>query len=66
MRARDPAHARQLLEDGASQVIPEVMEAGLHMGQVLLESIGFPEEAATGVVASKRDTMTLKMSISED
>lgn len=58
MRARDSEHARQLVADGANEVIPEVLEAGLQMGQVLLQHIGFPAETAKGCINEQREFLT--------
>lgn len=54
VRARDSAHAARLLERGATQVVPEVLEAGLQLGQVLLEHVGLPTDAAREVIDAER------------
>lgn len=53
-RARDPEHAAELLELGASDVIPEVLESGLQMGQTLLQQLGVPLAAAREVIDVER------------
>ena len=55
MRARDPEHARELLDMGANNVIPEVLEAGMQMGQVMLQHLSVPQEAARDIVKGTRD-----------
>jgi CPA2 family monovalent cation:H+ antiporter-2 len=54
VRAHDSEHAAQLLEAGATAVIPEVLEAGLQLGQALLEQIGLPPEAIREVIEQQR------------
>lgn len=49
-RARDAEHAYRLLEVGATQVIPEVLEAGLDLGRLTLVHAGFPDESARELV----------------
>jgi CPA2 family monovalent cation:H+ antiporter-2 len=54
VRARDSAHAAALLERGATQVVPEVLEAGLQLGQLMLEQVGLPTDAAREVIDAER------------
>lgn len=49
-RARDPEHARKLLERGATSATPEATEASLRLSQDLLATVGIPEEAARTIV----------------
>jgi len=44
-RARDVRHARRLLELGATEVVPENLEAGLRLAGRLLDALGAPEDA---------------------
>ncbi|MCR9278065.1 MAG: cation:proton antiporter [Pseudomonadaceae bacterium] len=53
-RARDPEHARELLDLGATDVIPEVLESGLQLGQTLLTELGVPLAAAREVIDIER------------
>lgn len=53
-RARDPAHARKLLERGASSATPETTEASLRLSEDLLGSVGIPDEAARAIVERYR------------
>ncbi len=53
-RARDPEHAAELLALGATDVIPEVLESGLQMGQTLLKELGVPLAAAREVIDVER------------
>lgn len=48
-RARDVSHARQLLEAGADEVIPEALEGGLQVAGRVLQRLG-----ATEAVAARR------------
>ncbi|MCB1509132.1 MAG: cation:proton antiporter [Hyphomicrobiaceae bacterium] len=43
-RARDTLHARTLMDLGASEVIPETLEAGLLLAGEALGGVGFPDE----------------------
>ncbi|GMQ77037.1 MAG: cation:proton antiporter [Gammaproteobacteria bacterium] len=54
VRAHDSTHAVKLTSQGATQVVPEVLEAGLQLGQLLLEHVGLPTDAARDVVDAKR------------
>jgi CPA2 family monovalent cation:H+ antiporter-2 len=54
VRAHDSTHAAKLIAEGATQVVPEVLEAGLQLGQLLLQHVGLPMEAAREVVEIER------------
>jgi len=54
-RARDKAHARRLLQRGATQVIPDAVEAGLQLAGLTLQSIGVPEDACQRILATQRE-----------
>jgi CPA2 family monovalent cation:H+ antiporter-2 len=54
VRARDSRHAARLIAQGATQVVPEVLEAGLQLGQLMLQHVGLPTETAREVVDAKR------------
>lgn len=58
-RARDTAHAGGLLELGADRVVPELLESGLQLGHVLLESIGYPAAAAREFIETQRVVIEL-------
>ena len=49
-RARDARHASELLELGATAVIPESIEASLQLGELMLTGLGIPAEAAHQLV----------------
>lgn len=49
-RARDGGHARRLREVGASDVVPEVFEAGLEVGRMTLQHAGLPAEAVRELI----------------
>lgn len=53
-RARDTSHATSLLQMGADHVVPELLESGLQLGNVMLEAVGFPAAAARELVESHR------------
>jgi CPA2 family monovalent cation:H+ antiporter-2 len=54
VRAHDSDHASELLDAGATAVIPEVLEAGLQLGQLLLEKVGLPPDAVRQLVEAQR------------
>ena len=54
VRARDTRHAARLIAQGATQVVPEVLEAGLQLGQLMLQHVGLPTDTAREVVDAKR------------
>ena len=53
-RARDTAHAANLLALGATRVVPELLESGLQLGHVMLEEVGLPANAARDLVDTQR------------
>lgn len=55
VRAHDSTHAGRLLANGATHVVPEILEAGLQLGQVMLEHVGLPANAARECVESVRN-----------
>lgn len=54
VRARDQAHAVELLAAGASAVVPETLEAGLELAEISLRTGGVPEEAARQLIDRRR------------
>jgi CPA2 family monovalent cation:H+ antiporter-2 len=54
-RARDHEDAALLTAAGATQVIPEALEASLQLGEAVLTGTGVPEEAARAIVAEARE-----------
>jgi CPA2 family monovalent cation:H+ antiporter-2 len=53
-RARDERHARQLLDLGASEVVPETVEASLQLSLRVLRGVGIPEEVSLRHIDSER------------
>jgi CPA2 family monovalent cation:H+ antiporter-2 len=54
-RARDHEHAKRLLQLGATQVIPDAVEAGLQLVALTLESTGVSKEECRSIVAEQRE-----------
>jgi len=54
VRARDIDHAERLINVGASDVVPETVEASLELAEVVLRATGFGDEAARQVIAERR------------
>lgn len=53
-RSRDEAHARELLEAGATGVVPETLEAGLQLTAFALRAADLPEAQVGEAVAAER------------
>ncbi len=53
-RVHDSAHASSLLNQGATEVVPEVLESGLQLGHVMLEEIGLSTNAARDIIDMQR------------
>jgi CPA2 family monovalent cation:H+ antiporter-2 len=54
VRAHDPAHQRELLEHGATWVVPELEVSGRRLFAQLLETLGRPEEDIKRVMRALR------------
>jgi Kef-type K+ transport system membrane component KefB/voltage-gated potassium channel Kch len=54
-RARDEAHAARLYEAGATEAVPETIEASLQLGEALLVETGVPMGLAIASVHERRD-----------
>jgi Kef-type K+ transport system membrane component KefB/voltage-gated potassium channel Kch len=61
-RARSVAHARELLELGATHVVPEAFEGSLQLSGELLASIGLPSEAIANRLAAVRALVEARLS----
>jgi len=62
VRARDAAHAAALLRLGATQVVPETVEASLQLGGRVLASLGIPDQAVDVRLDRERDRITAGLS----
>jgi Kef-type K+ transport system membrane component KefB/voltage-gated potassium channel Kch len=54
-RARDEQHAARLYEAGATEAVPETIEASLQLGEALLVETGVPMGLAIASVHERRD-----------
>ena len=54
-RARDERHAARLYEAGATEAVPETIEASLQLGEALLVETGVPMGLAIASVHERRD-----------
>ena len=54
VRARDTKHARQLIDAGASEVVPETIEASFDLAEVAFASLGITPDTARRLVAEHR------------
>jgi CPA2 family monovalent cation:H+ antiporter-2 len=59
-RARDKAHAQELMQAGANFVIPEAVEAGLQLAGRALEEFGFDGDSVRTRLALERDSEYMK------
>ncbi|MEM1132087.1 MAG: cation:proton antiporter [Pseudomonadota bacterium] len=56
-RARDAEHARYLIDTGAINAVPETVEASLELCELVLTSIGIPDDAARTIVDEQRSAI---------
>lgn len=54
VRARDERHAARLVTRGATRAVPEVLEAGLQLGQLMFEHAGYPPDTARELIERER------------
>ena len=59
-RARDKAHAQELMQSGANFVIPEAVEAGLQLAGRALEEFGYDGDSVRTRLALERDSEYMK------
>lgn len=60
VRARDDSHLEDLLEAGATEVVPETLEAGLMVGAHVLYLLGIPSDRVASEIQSvRRDRYSL-------
>jgi CPA2 family monovalent cation:H+ antiporter-2 len=64
-RARDAQHARHLYELGASDAIPETIEASLQLSESLLVDIGVPMGYVIASIHEKRDEFRKVLQVSD-
>lgn len=60
VRVHDSQHAALLLAEGATQVVPEVLESGLQLAQLSLEQVGISTSAAHDLVDAKRASIDFR------
>ena len=60
-RAKDSEHAARLATLGATDAIPEAIEASLQLAGRLLENLDFPEEVAERRIAEVRTREVVAM-----
>ncbi len=61
-RARDARHARRLYELGASDAVPETIEASLQLSEAVLVDIGIPMGLVIASIHEKRDEIRTDLS----
>ena len=54
-RARDARHAQTLYAIGATEAVPETIEASLQLGEALLDELGIPMGIAIASIHERRD-----------
>ncbi|MFL0803237.1 MAG: monovalent cation:proton antiporter-2 (CPA2) family protein [Agarilytica sp.] len=55
VRAHDTTHSHALMEHGASQVVPETLEASLQLSNYVLRATGFSRDEANNCIDSVRE-----------
>lgn len=55
VRAHDLTHVRELMELGATEIVPETLETSLHLATELLYTLGIPHEALTPLMDKMRE-----------
>ncbi|MGI9409488.1 MAG: cation:proton antiporter [Hyphomicrobiaceae bacterium] len=65
-RARDAAHARHLYEIGASDAVPETIEASLQLAEASLVGLGVPTGPVIASIHGKRDEIRESLGAHED
>lgn len=60
-RARDEDHARHLYAVGASDVVPETIEASFQLSEAVLIGLGVPAQSALASVQDRRDAVRRKL-----
>lgn len=54
VRARDLSHSRELEEAGATAVVPEIIEASLQLGGIVMDSMGATADEVTTIIEDLR------------
>lgn len=54
-RARDLQHSRRLETEGATQAVPETLEASLQLGAIAMTSMGTSSDEVLGIIEDLRD-----------
>ncbi|NQV20281.1 MAG: hypothetical protein HQ511_02570, partial [Rhodospirillales bacterium] len=54
VRARDLIHGRRLEAEGATQAVPETLEASLQLGAIAMTSMGTSSEEVTEIIQELR------------
>lgn len=55
VRARDLLHGRRLEAEGATQAVPETLEASLQLGAIAMTSMGVSTDDVAGIIQELRD-----------
>ncbi len=62
VRARDVAQAGQLVGSGATEVVPEIVEGSLQLGEILLRRLGVTRDEAEQVLQEFRGRTYARLS----
>ena len=63
-RARDARHARRLYELGATDAVPETIEASLQLSEAVLVDLGVPMGFVIASIHEKRDEIRKSLNVS--
>ncbi|MBL8642876.1 MAG: cation:proton antiporter [Rhodospirillaceae bacterium] len=61
VRARDAAHAADLMKRGATHVVPETVEASLQLGGRVLSTLGVPDTAIDARLDRERERLSARL-----
>ncbi len=55
VRSHDMSHSQELIEEGATQVVPETLEASLQLSNYVLRATGFTRDEANNCIDAMRE-----------
>ena len=65
-RARDTAHAAELYKAGATDAVPETLEASLQLSEAALVDLGVPMGPVIASIHEKRDQLRAEIKVEAD
>lgn len=62
IRSHDTTHSQELIDEGATQVVPETLEASLQLSNYVLRATGFTRDEANNCIDVIRDLESINVS----